>query len=63
MNGVVSVAIPGYAPGLAGKIPANTNDMGATSTAATQVLRIPPVVWMFVFLVVGYLGLKMLLED
>lgn len=63
MNGVVTVSIPGYAPGLAGKVP-DTNDAGAVQAApATGSFRIPPVVWMFIFLVVGYVGLRMILED
>lgn len=62
MNSVVTVQIPGYAPGLAGSVPAVT-DNGSLGAPETVGLRIPPVVWMFVFLVVGYVGLRMILDD
>lgn len=63
MSGVVTVSIPGYAPGLAGQV-RDTNDAGAVQAAPTAgAFRIPPVLWMFVFLVVGYVGLRMILED
>lgn len=61
MQPVVTVQIPGYAPGLAGSIPA-VKENGSMGTPETAALRIPPVVWMFVFLIVGYVGLRMLLE-
>lgn len=30
---------------------------------AQSTYKIPPIVWMFVFLLIGYFGLRMILED
>lgn len=61
MNGVVALSIPGYGQGLGIGIPA-TNDLGGTAATQAVNYRIPPAVWMVVFLVLGYVGLRMILE-
>lgn len=60
-----SFQIVGYPPthGIDAGVP-SVNDAGVAGELATaQNFKIPPVIWMFVFLVVGYLGLRMLLEE
>ncbi len=61
METPVTIFIPGYSAGVAGDIPA-TNNAGGSAVFGMQTDDMPPVIWMFVFLVVGYVGLRMLLE-
>lgn len=56
----VTLDVPGYAAGLHVGVP-TTNDVGGY-TGVSQSFKIPPVVWMVVFLTVGYIGLRMLLD-
>ncbi len=58
----VMFALTGYPPSeVPGGVP-STNDAGGSLPAQASYV-IPPVVWMFVFLVVGYVGLRMMMED
>ena len=59
----VSVVIPGYSAGLNDDVIPATNNAGGASISDMRTDGLPPVVWMFIFLVVGYVGLRMLLED
>ncbi len=61
MPQIVALDIPGYAQGLNPGIPA-TNDVGASAGLQSANYKIPPVVWMIAFLVIGYVGLRMMLE-
>lgn len=56
--------IVGYPPsGINSGVP-SVNDTGAAATLTTlESYTIPPVVWMFIFLAVGYVGLRLLLEE
>jgi hypothetical protein len=56
----VLIALPGYAEGLRGAIPTVAESGGVEDQTS---YKIPPVVWMFIFLVAGYVGLRMVLED
>lgn len=58
----VSLVIPGYSAGLPqGMIP-ETNNAGGAAISDMRADGLPPVIWMFLFLVVGYVGLRLLLE-
>lgn len=58
----VLFSLVGYPPQeVPGGIPA-TNDAGGSMPVEAN-YTIPPALWMFVFLVVGYVGLRMLMED
>lgn len=58
----VMFSLAGYPPQEAGGGIPTTNDAGGSGPVA-QSYTIPPAVWMFVFLVVGYVGLRLLMED
>ena len=59
-----SFALVGYPPdNISAPVP-SVNDAGAAGALTTlESYTIPPVVWMFIFLAVGYVGLRMLLEE
>ncbi len=60
MNIAGMTNLPGYAEGIPGAIPT----VGSTGgQQPTPVYKIPPGIWPFVFLIVGYLGLRMILKD
>lgn len=52
--------LTGYGDGIQGAIPTVSS---AGGQQATPIYKIPPVIWPFVFLIVGYLGLRMILKD
>jgi hypothetical protein len=62
-NNVVMAVIPGYDPSPNTRIPFTDNTGGSSVTDTKVDYKIPPVVWMFVFLVVGYVGLRLMMED
>ena len=59
-QGVVSLVIPGYSDA-PNSIP-ETNNAGGAAIQDMQATGLPPVVWMLVFLVTSYVGLRLLLE-
>lgn len=61
MESPVTIFIPGYSSGVAGDIPA-INNAGGSAIFDMQTDGLPPVIWMFLFLIIGYVGLRMLLE-
>lgn len=58
MGGPVGFSVPGWG----GKTDEPVPD-GAGSQQAATPYKIPPVVWMVLFLVVGFVGVRMLMED
>jgi hypothetical protein len=60
---ITTFQVPGYAEGLQTGMPI-TNDLGGKTTAGISNAKqiIPPTIWMIIFLVVGYVGLRFLLE-
>jgi hypothetical protein len=63
---ITTFQVPGYAEGLQVGVP-TTNDLGGKATAGTPntsaaTTAFPPAVWMVIFLVVGYVGLRWLIE-
>ena len=61
-NGIVAIEIPGYGVGLGNAgVPATNVAGGAVQQQAKY--SFPPVGWMFVFLIVGYVGLRLVMED
>lgn len=59
---ITTFDVPGYGAGLQVGIP-KANDLGgATAAAGFTSQKVPPAVWMIVFLVVGYVGLRLLLD-
>jgi hypothetical protein len=54
------VNLKGYADDIPGAIPV-VNSSGGQQPS--PVYKIPPGIWPFVFLIVGYLGLRMILKD
>lgn len=60
MNVAAMVNLPGYGDSVPNAIPI-VDSAGGQQPA--PVYKIPPVVWPFVFLIVGYLGIRMLIED
>lgn len=61
MPPITTFDVPGYAAGLPQVGVPNTNDYGGVS-GLSQNYKIPPVFWMIVFLVIGYVGLRLLLD-
>ena len=56
--GIDSFTIPGY------DVPdAMPSEIASDNSTKSTEQSIPLVVWMFVFLLIGYLGLRMVLED
>jgi hypothetical protein len=63
---ITTVQVPGYAEGIQVGVP-TTNDLGGKTTAGTPntsagVGTFPPAVWMVIFLVVAYVGLRWMIE-
>lgn len=61
MPQIVTLDVPGYSQGLGIGVPV-TNDMGGATGLQAANYKIPPALWMVIFLVIGYVGLRMLLE-
>lgn len=60
MNIAGMVNLAGYGDDIPGALPAVSNNSGQHPT---PVYKIPPGIWPFVFLIVGYLGLRLVLKD
>lgn len=61
-NSPVVISLPGYAQNLPGALPTiSSNESSGIDSGTTY--TIPPVIWMFIFLIAGYVGLRMMLED
>jgi hypothetical protein len=60
---ITTFQVTGYAEGLQTGIPI-TNDLGGKTTAGISNAKagLSPAIWMVIFLVVGYVGLRLLLE-
>jgi len=61
MFNVTGFQIPGYNDATTGE-PIGTDDAKETSGTTPKSYIIPPVLWMVIFLVVGYIGLTYLVE-
>lgn len=60
MATIVTFDVPGYGEGLHVGVP-KTNDMGG-NIGVSQNYKIPPAIWMIVFIVGAYIGLRMLMD-
>lgn len=60
MNSVVSINLSDLVPPGRGAVIEDGTDQGPQEASA---YKIPPVIWMVIFLTVGYLGVRMLMED
>jgi len=55
-NSVVDIRLPGYTPQA-------DNFIEDDSSPVAVIYKIPPAVWVVVFLVIGYVGIRAVMED
>jgi hypothetical protein len=59
---IVSIGLPSTST--PGQEPAVSSTSANTGKSVDEVAyKFPPVVWMFIFLIAGYVGVRMVLED
>jgi len=57
----VSINVPGYAPQQESIVP--VGEAATQTTGESVIYKIPPAVWIIVFLLVGYVGMRFIMED
>lgn len=63
MPPITTFDVPGYGAGLPQVGVPKTNDFGGVGAAGMSAsYKFPPVLWMLIFLVGGYVGLRLLMD-
>lgn len=60
-NRFVAIGLPSVDVGVGDSIPDSAANTG--KPPEETVYKFPPVVWMFIFLIAGYVGVRFMLED